>query len=60
MDKVRALSCEAHTGGWFHGNKVPHPLSFCANDVVAQGQDLTAEPLNKAEWPGFSGNGLIS
>lgn len=35
-------------------------LSFCAIGVVAWGQDLTAEPLNKVEWPGFSGNGLIS
>lgn len=51
LDKVRALSCEGHTCDWFHGNKVPHPLSFCVSDVVARGQDLTAEPLNKAEWP---------
>lgn len=35
-------------------------LSFYVSDVVARGQDLTAEPLNKVEWPGFSGNGLIS
>lgn len=59
-DKVRSLSCEARMCGWFHGNKVPHPLSLCASDVVARGQDLMAGPLNEAEWPGFSGNGLIS
>lgn len=35
-------------------------LSLCASDIVAWGQDLMAESLNKVKWPGFSGNGLIS